>query len=287
MAILDTMKVNIGNACFEVLIRMGFYNTLSSLSPRLHCHPTYEVYCIERGTMTVTFEDTVKRITGPAIVLIPPKFYHKIEFMSQDTIKYSFEFSLSMSGNGNSFHKYSQILGKITAPEIIIIQFPTVEYVRRYEKSNEELGFMVYSHVGQILIRVFNTLSVKYPETKNITPGKKSSLHKEIIVQEIIDYMEQNAQSNLTLSDIAEKFNFSERQIERLLKDIMHESFFSLLNKYRIRMALIMISNDEDSLTKIAEKCGFSNYVTFWNHFTKLNGMTPSEYQKRHNKSKV
>ena len=284
MDFLEPSKINIGNACFELIIKPGFLNTINTAMPRLHCHPSFEVHCIECGTIRMRFENTVRKIDGPVIILIPPKYYHKIESISPDAVKYSFEFSLSMLGTGNSFRTFSEILSNVTAPEIMQVGYQSVDNIRAYDKYPEEIEFMVYSHIGQIILRMFNTLKVKYPESSRIATAKKSSLHKELMVAEIMSYMEENAGHALTLSDITDKFNLSERQIERLLKEVMHDSFFSLLNKYRIRMAVIKITQGETNLSKIAEDCGFSNYVTFWNHFSKLNGMTPSEYQKRYKK---
>lgn len=281
MTTLEPKKIIIGNACFDLIIKPGFFNTINTYGPRLHCHPSFEVHCIERGSVKIRLDNTLRRIDGPVIILIPPKYYHLIESLSPDTVKYSFEFSLSMLGTGNSFRIYSDILSNIDTPEIVRINIPSLDSIRPYEKYPEEEQFMVYNHLGQIIIRLFNALKVKYPERSVKTSGKKSTVHKELMVAEIMSFMEQNAGHQLTLSDVTEKFNFSERQIERLLKDVMHDSFFSLLNKYRIRMAVLKITEGESNLSKVAEDCGFLNYVTFWNHFTKLNGMTPSEFQKR------
>lgn len=288
MPVIDTMKISVGNACFDVLIKQTFFNNNTPHNPpRLHCHPTYEVHCIEKGVLKFRFENSVRRVEGPAIVLIPPKFYHIMEYSSPDSVKYPFEFSLSMAGTGDSFRIYSDILGNVTAPEIVKVNYPSLDFIKRFESSKEEIHFMTYTHIGQIIVRLLNTLKAKYPESSATAHDKKSSFHKELVVAEIMSYMEQNAGSPLSLSDVTKRFNFSERQIERLLKEVMHDSFFSLLNKYRIRTAVIKISQGEDNLSKVAEECGFSNYVTFWNHFTKLNGMTPSEFQKRNDKNNV
>lgn len=281
MEILSETKLNIGNACFELIIKPIFFNTVNKALPRLHCHPSYEVQCIERGTVKIRFESNTYVVQGPALILIPPKTYHIFENISEDAIKYSFEYLLSMNGTGDSFRKFSDLLENVTAPEILSIPFPSVEAIRAYENRPEEFRFMVTVHVGQIILKIFDALSEKHQNGDHEMPGRKSNLKQELAVAEIMAYMEEHSTQPLTLSVIAEKYNYSERQIERMFKEVMHDSFFSLLNKYRIRMASIKITKGETNLAKVAEECGFANYVTFWNHFTKLNGMTPSEFQKR------
>lgn len=278
-------KVSIGNAAFELIIRSAYLGTQSVSAPRLHCHPTYEVHCIEKGTMKFRFENGLKVVSGPALVIFPPKFYHIIEDVSDDCVHYCFEFYIYMKGVGNSFRRFSNLLSNVISPEVLEVDFQSVDIITDYKPYPEELKFIVFTQMGQIILTMFNALKNKYPQNETDVSRSKSNLQKELTVAQIMSYMEKNAFGPLSLSDISKEFNFSERQIERMFNEVMHDSFFSLLNKYRIRIASIKISQGESNLSKVAEECGFSNYVTFWNRFTKLNGMTPSEYQKRNNRN--
>ncbi len=278
-------KVNIGNASFELIIRSEYLGTKSTSEPRLHCHPTYEVHCIEKGTIKYRFDNSLKVVSGPALIIFPPKFYHKIENASGDCVYYAFEFYTYMNGVGNSFRKFSNLLSNVISPEVLEVEFQSVDIIIDYKPYPEELEFAVFAQMGQIILTMFNALMNKYPQKEIDISARKSNVQKELTVAQIMSYMEKNAFRPLTLSDISKEFNFSERQIERMFNEVMHDSFFSLLNKYRIRIATLKISQGETNLSKVAEECGFSNYVTFWNRFTKLNGMTPSEYQKRNNRN--
>ena len=281
MPILHTDKIRIGNACINVIYRHNFFSDQKPLPRRLHCHINYEIYCIEKGEITVQIENEDKRISGPAVFIIPPGVYHIFKNCPEDSECYLFEFSLTDEGIGRSFQKYSQILAGLATPRLIPTDQLDFGDLRVFETLDEEKRFKLHAKTGMLLIELFNKLKKTADRDADPAAYKKIALQKELMVANIIAYMEKNARGPLSLSDISESLGFSERQIERLLKEVMHDTFFSLLNKYRIKIAAISIDSGETSLTQVAEDCGFSNYVTFWNHFTKLMGMTPSEYKKR------
>ena len=90
--------------------------------------------------------------------------------------------------------------------------------------------------------------------------------------------MEQNIDRNLTVADIADKFNKSESTLKKLFSAHLGCGVISKFNDMKLRHAKVLIRERNLNFTEIAEVLGFSSVHYFSRLFKKKTGMTPSEY---------
>ena len=57
--------------------------------------------------------------------------------------------------------------------------------------------------------------------------------------------------------------------------------FVEYLNSYRLFQASVMLLSGADSVTAVAQSCGFDNLSYFNRLFRKKYGCTPGEYRKK------
>ena len=100
-------------------------------------------------------------------------------------------------------------------------------------------------------------------------------------IQNIIEYMIANFQNDITLANTAERFHMSESSLSKKFKAFTDRRFKEYLIDIRTRSAADALIHSSDSITLIAQRCGFSDSNTFGDTFKRIYGVSPTEYRKR------
>lgn len=98
---------------------------------------------------------------------------------------------------------------------------------------------------------------------------------------QVIHYMQENIASNLSLEELAKHFKYSSSHFSALFQK---ETGYSPINYYiqlKIRKACQYIELSNLKLFEIAGKVGFDEPAYFTRIFTKIIGMSPSEYRRK------
>ncbi|MDV6251906.1 AraC family transcriptional regulator [Vibrio sp. EA2] len=99
---------------------------------------------------------------------------------------------------------------------------------------------------------------------------------------EVIDrYIEQNLSHKISVAQLAGRVFLGESQFHCLFKEQMGITPHQYVLGKRIDMARELINQGQLSLGQIAEFTGFSNQSTFTHTFTRLQGLSPSQYKKQ------
>lgn len=103
----------------------------------------------------------------------------------------------------------------------------------------------------------------------------------KINVKEIICFVEEHYKENLTLSLLAEKFNFNSIYINRMLKRETGFTFLENLTNKRMSEAVRLLENTDWKLGKIAEAVGVPDQRYFSTLFKKYYSCTPKQYRQK------
>lgn len=118
--------------------------------------------------------------------------------------------------------------------------------------------------------------------TRHIQENSKNK--KRVITQNIIQYIDENYQLDISLGDVAAHFCLSEGHIGRLLKNDLNISFKQYLNERRIEVAKQLLLSDENhSVSEVAAMVGCNSAMTFIRMFKKHTGISPGEFKKSQN----
>ena len=93
-------------------------------------------------------------------------------------------------------------------------------------------------------------------------------------------YMKVNFHRKLTICEIADNLNISDRYLYNLF--IKHEKISpkKYLNNLRLNHACNMLKNKDFTITDVAFSCGFENVLEFSRFFSKNIHISPSAYKK-------
>lgn len=84
----------------------------------------------------------------------------------------------------------------------------------------------------------------------------------------------------LTLSKLSRKLGIPAKQISIAVNQVHEQNISKLINKYRIDHAKHSLITLPESITQIFMKSGFQTKSNFNREFSRITGMTPSEYRK-------
>lgn len=99
------------------------------------------------------------------------------------------------------------------------------------------------------------------------------------IFQEVAAYMETHYAQQISLEQMATRFNLSTSYFSRLFKEYIGESFVDHLTSCRMRVAKQMIRTGM-KVHQVAKLTGFSDYSYFSRVFRSSEGLSPRDYQK-------
>ncbi len=83
-----------------------------------------------------------------------------------------------------------------------------------------------------------------------------------------------------TIADLAESSQFGQSKLFQLVRRHYHTTPAELLFQARVKAACGMLLETENAVSEIAFEVGFETLSTFYEHFGRLTGMTPTSYRK-------
>ena len=154
--------------------------------------------------------------------------------------------------------------------------------------DNGNPGYMLFSYRTDLYR--YHTLSEVEDYVVNIVrtmceeqEGKKY----HYIVTEILAYVAQNYQDNISIGELAEhKYFMNSSYLSRLFKNETGQTFSSYLMEFRMRKAKELLESDWLKISDVAMQSGYNDVSRFIQYFKKSYGMTPEEYRGRKNVQK-
>lgn len=112
-------------------------------------------------------------------------------------------------------------------------------------------------------------------------PEKNISSNQRIgQIKTVLEYIEANYGSGITLDTLAEVAGMNPKYFCRVFHSLTHQSPMEYVNYYRIEQAAYQLDNMEKSITAIGSECGFTESSYFTKVFKKFKGVTPKEYRR-------
>ncbi|MBY9078543.1 response regulator [Paenibacillus sp. HN-1] len=99
------------------------------------------------------------------------------------------------------------------------------------------------------------------------------------VMGDIVKYLEQNYQTDLSLQEVAGKFFVSREYVSRRFKQEFGINFTDYIGNYRIDKSKLLMQNPHLTLSQISEMVGFHDVKYFSKVFKKREGITPKEYR--------
>lgn len=97
---------------------------------------------------------------------------------------------------------------------------------------------------------------------------------------ELSEYIDNNLDSKLTLSELARRCFYNPSYFSRVFKEKFGITFIDYITGKRLERALYLLQNTEKSITDIGREVGFSDTKGFYHAFFEKMSCTPAAYRK-------
>lgn len=99
-------------------------------------------------------------------------------------------------------------------------------------------------------------------------------------IDKVVEYMNQNFQKNITLSEVSKLVNMTDVSFSRFFKTRTGITFIDSLLELRLGNASRLLIDTTQSVSEVAYNCGFNNISNFNRLFKKKKGCTPKEFRE-------
>lgn len=246
---------SIGKNFFEYIQYENFYYV-----PHMHRHP--ELIHVKAGEVCVEAGEEAESVREGEYALILPNCIHSYStpmhsvvdvcIFSQD---YAASFFHELRGKKADRARFlcRDSISRLVGQELFVTGAAPEFYLMKS---------LVYAVLSEYYRQVvFTTL-----ETKN-----------ELLIEQIIRYVDDNYTENITLKGMAEALGYEPHYISRYFHSRIHMNFAKYVNWYRVNMATELLRNTELPVTEIAMKSGFQSIRNFNRVYREFTGNTPSE----------
>lgn len=154
----------------------------------------------------------------------------------------------------------------------------------RQEFALAQTGYrtVVKSKILELLVilrRSFFPPQTQSRSDKRRIASSEYSLHLEGI-ENAMNYIDSHFSLSLTLDQLAKKAYMPRTYFCAVFKRLNGLTPWQYINIRRIDKALALLKRSDETVLKIAMRCGFNNTANFNRIFKKITGQTPGEYRK-------
>jgi AraC-like DNA-binding protein len=98
-------------------------------------------------------------------------------------------------------------------------------------------------------------------------------------LKRVLEYIRQNYQNEIAVTDLATKYGYSEFYLMKLFKKFFGETIVDYINHFRLDVAGKLLTTTSDDISTIAYLVGFNNVSYFNRQFRQMYGESPKEFR--------
>ena len=264
--ILEFSSVGVQN-CY--LKHLCAENDASRTIDTMHYHTGFEIHFINKGRQEYFSDGKVYMVSDGQIMIVPPGIKH----CTTDTANYSSKFSLTFNIiEGSPFECVKDII-LCDADERML---NNIKIIMQEEKNGTFFSRQIISRrIFEMLVILLRISGFKEKRAVYETDCEDDRL---VFAK---NYIKDNIESNIKISDVAAYCTVSTKQLTRIFKKRENITPLGYIQKQKIKHieSLLLKGN---TLRCISEQMNFSSEYHFNSFYKKYAGMPPGAYQKMH-----
>lgn len=250
----------------------------------IHFHPEYELnFILDAPGAERIVGDHKSFIDRKELVLVGPNVYHgwdnglcQSEQIHEITIQFHRDLIHASLLERNMMQPIRLLLAN-SAKGISFSKTTIDEVAERLLCLSQKNGIEAFVE----LIAILHQLSLS-KDQQILCPGQTDNPDFTYSEQmkKVFGFIEQKYQEKIRIEDVASDMNMTESTLSRFIKKRTGKSFVNFLNDYRLGFACRWLTETNQSVSEIADRCGFYNISNFNRIFKKNKGCTPLEYRQ-------
>lgn len=246
-----------------------------------HFHDWLEIVYLLTGSLTFYIENKEYNLKKGEFIIVDPMSIHNSQSLEGNTailLQIPMSFLEQFDKDIRNYKieiDYDTEDQKLKA-ELIRLSYVLQELIASSEIKQQGYIFQCYKLIFELLSILYSSFSVKLLKQER----KKNYKNRERI-EEILTYVENHYNEQITIEQMAEKVNVSNVYFTRFFKKMMGMTFVQYLNQVRLQQIQKDLLYTDYSIQYILDKNGFHNYKLFMRLFKERFLCTPKEYRKK------
>lgn len=260
-----------------------YYNDLNLSKVELHSHDYYEFYFFLEGNVSIQIGENLYPVKYGDVMLIPPYISHRPIIHSTDIPYRRFVFWISQD--------YCHHLCSISSDYFYLMEY--VQKHQRYIFHNDRITFnSLQSQIMRLIEEMnadrfgkhtqislyVNELVLHLNRLMYERNMSRKKTHEISLYQNLIRYIEDHLEQDLSLELLAKEFYVSKYHIAHVFKDNLGMSIHQYITKKRLELCRGAILS-EMSITQVYQTFGFGDYSSFFRAFKKEYGISPRDFK--------
>lgn len=278
---------------FPIYVKRFVQKTLDE-----HGHEFIELVFVERGRGIHRFQESAYEIKAGDVFIINPGETHSYvveEGEQMDIINCLFMTSLipdtllrelGITASMDYFYVHPFLKSDVRFNHRLNLRGKDAEIVlglldsmiRELESQSQGYTTLVRLQLIELLV-VLSRHYTLLQKQKASAPSRASSY--DMTAKRIYGYMERNYESKITLQSLANLYNVSVRQLNRLMGQEFGKSVIDVLHEIRINRAKHLLGETHEKVIVVATMVGYEDPSFFSRLFHRHVGCSPSQYRAR------
>lgn len=280
---------------FQTQLDVSAIENIRYMPAVIHQHQFFEIACVLSGNVQNFMDQKVMDLNAGDILIMPPGTRHGIctyqddgilinilvrsttfeqnflNLIPDDDLLYSFFANALQPAKSSKSTPYLLF----RTGDDTILRRNVLDITREYSRNMRYRNTMLNS-----MLSIFFVNLMRYHEEQVESPEMgTSALSRDTIL--IIQYMQKNY-STITLKHLAEFFNYSERQMQRIILAATGCTFSENLLRLRMSHAAALLTQTDHSVSDIAGVLGYYDTSSFRHAFRAYYHETPQLYRSEH-----
>ncbi|MCG7338011.1 AraC family transcriptional regulator [Staphylococcus sp. ACRSN] len=266
----------------HIILHTVLNQTLFGYIP-LHWHKALQFIFVIKGQLEIVISENIETVNQGEGLFINSNTVHEITGKLPDTAFYCWNIELPDASNYMEYNYVTHIVNNADkSPYLKLSQQDDIqiEILRLIDEAGKCYEEKSNDYMIDITINYYKIL--KYINRIMDNQVTTITYHFDIRVKQLIEYIQYNATTKLSLSDLSTIIHMSESETIKIFKQYMHQTPFQYVLNYRLEQSIDMLfSYKNHSVTEVAMACGFSTTSYYIKLFKEKYGETPKQYQKR------
>ena len=253
---------------------------------QFHCHDYFEFYIHIRGGEYMGVENRVYPLSPNQLFVLPP--------ISMHGLSYTTEMKNYERAYLNLAPEVLRVLGCGQIDPEALFRQHTAGHVCTYQLSSADADTFVscirnirenqsrksdpVERLGDYAMMI-SLLNVVCRTMRRADPVE-GEVFGSSIIQEILDYINNHYTQPIRIENLARSFGVSVSYLSHEFARFTNRSVYDYVLYRRVMLARQQMLGTA-SLNDIAYQCGFNDYSNFLRSFTRIVGMSPSQYRKQ------
>lgn len=242
------------------------YRHCAGIKNKPHYHNQIELFYVISGSQVVTINGQTFEAKKGDIVYCNPYDIHQYYFKPT-----SFILFIGIPAAYTSFFNANTGSGRLAQNHLSKCRMTNEIYkvMKSFSLAKHHSFMYNFGLVNQLLGLLCEAIGVE----------SQSNTKSQNLIQTILNYINENYRTPLTLKTIAEHCNYNPYYISRIFNNTFNCNLNSYINLRRLEALVEQKTQTPDKcITEIAAEVGFPTQRTFYRVFKEVYGCTPKQY---------